>query len=251
MLADGVRSRGEVDVTICSTGDARFDGLAWLSQLNYWRGDPRQNLWTHSCYRLWYVQRLMEDLNLTDVLHFDNDVMLFENPELIISIAAGLYQKLAITSALDREVVFGMSYIPSHQSLAAVNDVVADELNRGWDYLFPAYSGYPHEMNIINRVAMEFVDSLPVLPDGDNRYANHYMEFGCVFDPSSYGQYLSGFIYENNSGFVASDHTIGKLILNGRMKVYMQNGRPVAEIDGMNHRIANLHVHSKHTELYL
>ena len=191
----------------------------------------------------------MEDLNLTGVLHFDNDVLLFDDPERIIGVASRLYSNVTVTSAFWAEIVFGMGYIPNAQALREVNDSVAVELNKGWPYLYQTYSGYPHEMAIMNATAsLEF---FPVLPEGEDRYANHYDAFGCVFDPSSYGQYLSGYIHDNNPGYTAKYHEIGKHIISGRLKVYMLDGIPVAEYDGRDIRIANLHIHSKFTEPYL
>ena len=89
-----------VDVQWVNMEEDTFNGVKHgLSLLDYYR-DSNNPMWQTSCWRMFYIQRLMEAMKLRDVLHFDNDVLLFERPDQIIATCSDLYDTFAITPSV-------------------------------------------------------------------------------------------------------------------------------------------------------
>jgi len=231
------------------SGSELFYDLATLYTKDYFNGFDLPAMWQGSCYRLFYIERLMKVLGLKDVLHFDNDVLLYDNPERIIDHCKKLYKDFTITAHSNDEVVFGMSYIPEYGCLSSLTAYIEDELSEGWAYLQQKYQGWPNEMRLLSQVTSSFLPILPIeLTNNSQRYSAGYETFQAVFDPSSYGQFLGGTYGEQKPGWFGKHHTIGKAIADGSVQVAFENGGPVLHRFASKIKINNLHIHSKKTK---
>ena len=229
-----------------------YDCLNWLNQLDYFNNDATFGyLWKSSCFRMFYIKKYMEDLNLQNVLHFDNDVLLFEKPETIIELMVSNINQYAITPHNEEEVVMGMSFIKSYERMISLLDYIQKELFKGFVYLHSTYSGYPNEMQLISR--SNIYDTLPILPDciSSERYSKYFNQFNSVFDPSSYGQYLGGTFSEKKPGWFGVHQEIGKHISDNKIKIIMENKKPYLIFQDQKIKINNLHIHSKQTGMFI
>lgn len=260
-----IRKLSNIDIHVLTDVNAIFDinnvhvknikiyeSLNWLNKIEYFDNDKTyQHLWKSSCFRMFYIAKYMEDLNLNDVLHFDNDVLLFETPEKIIETILTNNIKYAITAHNDQEIVMGMSFIKTAESLSGILEFIKQEFNKGSNYLHYSYNGCPNEMQLISR--SNLYDTLPVLPPSisSERYSKYFDEFDSVFDPSSYGQYLGGTFNEKTPGWFGRHHEIGKNIAENKIKVIMENKNPYLIYQDKKIKINNLHIHSKQTGKFL
>lgn len=229
-----------------------YDSLNWLNELDYFNNDPSYgHLWKSSCFRMFYIKKYLEDLNLQNTLHFDNDVLLFEAPEKIIEIMAKNIINYSITAHNQDEVVMGMSYIKNSECMISLLDFMQKELIKGFGYLHSTYRGYPNEMQLISK--SNLYDFLPILPTSisSERYSKYFDKFNSVFDPSSYGQYLGGTFSEKKPGWFGLHQEIGKNISNKTISVFMEDKKPYLIYDGLKIKINNLHIHSKQTGIFL
>lgn len=230
----------------------KYNEFNWLNNLDYFRGnDSLSHMWRTSCFRMFYIQRLMQDLNLENVLHFDNDVLLYEKPENIIEKMIGRYGAFAVTAHSHDEIVLGMSFIKNSNALSSVVDFIKNEFQLPSRDLRNKYGGYPSEMRLIS--AHGNCEFLPILPEGltAQRYTNNYSNFNSVFDPSSYGQHIGGTFSEKKPGWFGTHQEIGKFIGNGAIRVVFEDRNPYLVYQGNRIKINNLHIHSKNTGLYL
>lgn len=236
-------------VEVCNINN--YGDFNWLNSLEYFNGYDLPQMWKTSCYRLFYIRKLMEDKNLTDVLHFDNDVLLYENPEKIIELIKQKYDNFAITAHTNNEVVFGMSYIRCADSIRPLTDYLSDQLRTSFQQLKNKYDGFPNEMRLISNY--NAWQPLPILPEGltEDRYTRNYNHFKSVFDPSSYGQYIGGTWAEKRPGWFGTHQEIGKFIGNRRIQVIFENRNPYVIYEGNKIKINNLHIHSKNTGSFL
>lgn len=228
----------------------KYKNLNWLKKLKYFNnGDYVSTLFKSSCFRLFYIYEFLKESNIKQILHFDNDVLLFENPEKIIEKISNKYKNFCITAHNSSEVVFGMSYIEDATSLFLVTNFIEKELNS--NNLLKKYNGCPNEMQIISKI--DNINFLPILPDNisENRYTNNFKYFDSVFDPSSYGQFLGGTWSEKKPGWFGTHQEIGKFIQNEKIKVIFENKNPYIIYKNNKIKINNLHIHSKQTELFL
>ena len=229
----------------------QYSDFNWLNGLEYFNGYDLPQMWKTSCYRLFYIKKLMEEKNLSQVLHFDNDVLLYESPETIIQKISEKYDNFAITAHTNNEVVFGMSYIRNADSIKPLIDYLQNQLTINFSTLKNKYDGFPNEMRLIS--AYQGWQPLPILPSGltEYRYTNNYEHFNSVFDPSSYGQHIGGTWAEKRPGWFGTHQEIGKFIGNGKIKVIFENRNPYLIYEGNRIKINNLHIHSKNTGSFL
>ncbi len=230
----------------------KYDTLNWLNQIDYFNNDLSfGHLWKSSCFRMFYIKQAVQEFNLEDVLHFDNDVLLYENPESIVQTINECNMKYAVTAHNADEIVMGMSFIKNYDSLTNLINFIENELKKGFGYLHSNYRGFPNEMQLISKSNLN--DFLPILPDTlvEERYSKYFKKFNSVFDPSSYGQYLGGTFSEKTPGWFGTHQEIGKWISLEKIKVFMEDKMPYLKYEGQKIKINNLHIHSKQTGLFL
>lgn len=210
--------------------------LAMNSSL--WKNDPNP-LWKTSLYRIFILIDMMNHFNVSEFVHFDSDVILFESFQQIKKEINTSLKGLHITPCNNNEVVFGYSYCNSKESLVQICEYT---LKAMFDMHFLKYiiKDHPNEMQIlsgIQKLDQSLIYDLPTLPNLNNEY---------IFDPSSYGQYLYGTHAGDPPGWSGDHHRIGKLINSGNLQIDM-NKTPLAILNGVQSKIANLHIHSKKT----
>lgn len=238
--------------TVISVNIKKYKTYEWLNDLNYFNGsDSLSKMWRTSCFRLFYIQQFLKDKQLKNVLHFDNDVLLYENPEKIIELMDRLYDNFAITAHNSDEVVMGMSYIKNENSIDGLVSFIENQLKIDSHVLSNKYGGYPSEMRLIS--AYDQIEMIPILPDGlsENRYTNNYCKFKSIFDPSSYGQYIGGTYSDKKPGWFGVHQEIGKFIANNDIEVIFEDRNPYLIVKEQKIKINNLHIHSKETNKYL
>jgi hypothetical protein len=229
----------------------KYEMLNWLNSYNYFLQDDHAHLWKSSCFRLFYIKEFMEEYNIENALHFDNDVLLYENPEFIIEQLIKLNYNFGITAHNNTEVVFGMSFIKTADALNNVVNDIKQEFELPYNILKTKYQGYPTEMRLIS--ALSKYETIPILPNNISveRYSNNYTEFNSVFDPSSYGQYLGGIYRQCIPGWYNASQEIGIHIGNNNIKVFIENKIPYIDCQDKKIKINNLHIHSKQLEKFI
>jgi hypothetical protein len=204
-----------------------------------WKYDSSP-LWRTSIYRIFILLDMMNYLNAEDFVHFDSDVILFEDFETIKGSINHNNQGLHITRCNDSELVFGYSYCNSYNSLSGICSFFYKAV---FDLVFlkSLITNFPNEMQILNGIQKRLgslIYELPTIPSKDNEY---------IFDPSSYGQYLYGTHAGEPPGWTGNNHTIGRLINDGNLQVSMEK-TPLAILNGVKSKIVNLHIHCKKTK---
>lgn len=84
---------------------------------------------------------------------------------------------------------------------------------------------------------------LPCLPFGD--FSNNFEKLKCVFDPTSYGQYLGGTNNGHPTGFIDPSHYVGQELIKNTISISINDGKPVINYNNEIIPIFNLHVHNK------
>jgi len=194
--------------------------------------------------RNFYIESLIKKLSLTDIFSFDNDVLVYEDLEILAQKCSNTYTGVALTRESEMNVIFGMCYIKNYVALKAVNKDFWHLINtpQGKDLMDMEL------WNILSRIrGKEFVDFLPTWTDSSS-----FKQFNGIFDPISIGQYLSGTHWGLRPGVLQSHHFIHQKLSEGRWffsNEIDENGRKfysVNEKDSNNKfKIFSIHVHSK------
>ena len=105
-----IRQRSSIPVHLLTDRDEPVDGVSTVDirtaafssissrcSPDYFHGDEMVTMWRGAVLRLFYIERFLRDTGIQNVLHFDNDVMLFADPEKILSICGRCYTDCAMT----------------------------------------------------------------------------------------------------------------------------------------------------------
>jgi len=220
--------------------------------------DDGNPLWRASMARFFYIESFIKQNNLTDIFHFDNDVMIYENFDKILNNKNDTDENI-ITATNEFNLTCGMMYIKNNNSISKLNEKLIQKLQLGVSGI---YNKYPNrgsnldpfmvnEMTILKIIQEESPNLLslfPTLPTAEN-----YNQYNICFDPSSWGQCIGGTNCGHAPGWAGEHHYIGREILKDTYKALFENGKPEVLDLKLNKKypIFNLHIHSKNLNTFL
>lgn len=231
----------------------------------------REGFWTYTSERFFVIESVIAALDLRDVLHIENDVMLYCSAESLTEQLSKLYRGIAATFDNDLRCVPGLVYFPSLEAAEALTEFYLDVLQR---MAVSRQPGALNDMQILGALrsrGRDIIDHLPIVPPDypatlhsaaghtvqePRDYSRHFDSLGMVFDAAALGQFLGGIDPRNCAaptiGFVNESCVFDPCILRPRL-VRDAFGRrvPVVETDGRAWPVANLHVHSKNVDSFL
>lgn len=199
-----------------------------------------------SC-RLFYIYEYMKRHDLHNVVHIENDVMVYENLENLQGCFKEGGKVYAPFDTMSR-VVPSFLYIPTYQSF--------EPIVRNYDYVM-------NDMENLARFGDDVIAPLPIFPiiegdgtEGDggvcDKFNKHYRDFNVLFDAAAIGQYLGGVdkrntVVKDTRGFVNETCVVKydkyefRWIRDDTTHLYV----PYVKIQNTLYKIINLHIHSK------
>jgi len=225
------------NIQLIDSNTINIDKFDSKSKLNK---DYRNGFWHLCSKRLFLVYYYMKKYNQKNVIHLENDVLLYTK----FNNFNFNEDKLYLTIDSNDRCIPGILYIPTYE--------IMDNLIRNYDYtkndMINMYSFYKNNKSICETFPIiNYVSTI-------NIYNKNFSEFDGIFDGAAIGQYLGGIDSRNKSG-----NTIGfinetcvikynkytfKWIVNNNLYY------PFIIIDGIEIPIYNLHIHSKLLELF-
>ena len=207
-------------------------------------GNP---LWITSLLRIFYLRDAQKKLDLKNVIHFDNDVLIYKSYEEIKDFFEP--SRFNITPTSKNRLIFGYSYIPTFEILNNLCNSLENKIQEGIekDWGFNNFTP-PNEMDLLGMIYKEnnrLFNLLPTLP----------YDSAVIFDPLSYGMYIDGShtyprkFYSRRS--INFNEVIGVELFSKRIKTKFINNRPVVYWNKKLFEISNLHIHSKRFEKFL
>ena len=241
------------DLKITSSNDVNIIDINQysipLNEVTYYKGhqDP---LWRAAFERLFYINEFINHRNLTNIVHFDNDVLIYKNIADVSNLLNDNVPNIGLTPHKENELVCGFMFIKNSNSLEVVCKELLNLAVIGEDKLEEMLQSMPHEMRLLghlqnNVLEKDVITSLPVSPiDPGN---NLFDIFQGVFDPSSYGQFfgLDNTIHPDGANRFIDRHINKELVpVFDRYEPYVvwKNNKEIP--------IFNLHIHNKHLERY-
>ena len=211
-----------------------------------YQNDFRNGFWHWTSFRFYAILAYMKKYHITQIVHVENDVMVFEN---IANITFHRPDKLLLTMDNEHRCVPGLMYIPNahilEQCLFQFDHKQNDMQNWG---------------NVYHIKDQSWIETLPIAPKNSAQkvspiLTNHYEHYNSIFDAASIGQYLGGIDPRNSEqkdtkGFI-NTHCDFKYhnydftwLYEGQNKVpYMKIPSSTGNLQFI--KIINLHVHSK------
>ncbi len=207
-------------------------------------GNP---LWITSLLRIFYLRDIQKKLNLKNVIHFDNDILIYKPYEELNNYFDS--SRFNITPCNQNRLIFGYSFIAKYEILDNLcnflDKKIEEGVNKEWG--FNNFTP-PNEMDLLGMIYNDnnsIFNLLPILP----------YDSPTIFDPLSYGMYIDGShayprkIYSRRS--INLNDTIGIELFSKRIKTKFVNNRPVVYWNNQIFEMSNLHIHSKRFEKFL
>lgn len=214
--------------------------------------------WDLCKYRFKVICKYMETHNVTNIVHLENDVMLFENLD---NIKFHCTNKILLTLDNTNRCIPGLMFIPSYKIMkTCLNRWTADNdmLNWGFAYnkhkdsidIIPIIKGNIHSLNDFSHFTQTHWAQKP---DYELVSKNNELYDG-IFDAAAIGQYLGG-IHRNKTAkrkFINESCTVNYSQYEIIWKLNDKDLKcPFIIIDDKEVPIYNLHVHSKDLKQFM
>lgn len=227
----------------------------------------RNGFWNHATERFFYLYECMQQHNLSNIVHIENDVMLYVD----IATLLPTFQRLcpALGAIFDNEVrcIPSLMYISTSSALKPLIDHISA--------LSKSKKTYTDMESIAHYRAAYGADAVTALPiimpeylehnslasstghrsSRPQMFCEHAVAFNSIFDGAALGQYLGGIDPRNGistPGFINESCLFNPALITltwqqDEQKRYI----PYACYGNTTlWRINNLHIHSKHLELF-
>ena len=216
-----------------------------IKNLRYFKGWSDNPLWESSLLRIFYLYEVAKFLKIDQFVHFDNDVILYKPFTEIKNLLTN--QKLNITPLTNSFLVFGYSFVNSLSIYDEICEKVFEIYNSPDRYEKQYYEGKKiiemKALYIAYKENPNLFNLLPVHPKDSENY---------VFDPASYGQYLSGVHNKRFSRkFTDETHILGSDLKNKYLVPSFKKKKVTVNFKDKDYQLVNLHIHSKKLRKYL
>jgi len=196
----------------------------------------RGGFWNNASKRLFLVYEYMKMNKLKNVIHLENDVLLYSKMKYNFD------EKIYITMDSDNRCIPGIIYIPNYNLFT--------KLIENYDFT---------KNDMINLAKFytnnkDIVKTFPIIDDSIDKciYNENFQEFNGIFDGAAIGQYLGGVdprnIAGDTTGFVNETCEIKYNKYTFKWVKKNSNYFPYIEINNKLILINNLHIHSKKLE---
>ena len=215
---------------------------------NYFSNE-KNPLWKTSMVRVFLLKDLAKYLNIDSFIHFDNDVLIYQNYENLKNLFdndAGLN----ITRNDKKTLVFGFSYTSNIKKFDLICEHLFKILTDGILNNPEENTAYvDNEMHLLNNI-YEQTNLISVLPSSPAQLRSKKNK-KYIFDPSSYGQYLDGWHEDPGISTISLNQSISSLFLKNEIVINYQDVKPYFELNDQKYFLANLHIHSKNLSKFL
>lgn len=219
----------------------------------------RGGFWALTSLRFFYIYAFMVKYDIQDIIHIENDVLIYYNCDLLLNKVNKKFVYLPFDN-LNRNVA-SIMYIPD----AVVFKKVLDN-----------YSPYETDMQnfVTIKSKTDIIQNFPIFcEENSNNIAisfvsNNFNIFKYIFDGAAIGQYFGGIDPRNNTDFYSTglkainsnDYNIGLVspdcIVKYNKYVFQWKivdgiKRPFIYINSLEIPIFNIHIHSKKLENFI
>ena len=189
----------------------------------------RNGFWYFCSLRFFFLYEYIKRNNLTNVVHLENDVMVYINLDELQD--KFTENKVYATFDSPRRVIPGFLFIPNYLSFKPIID------------------NYNQSLNDMENLAYlsNYIEPLPIFINGT--YSNKFNTFNCIFDAAAIGQYLGGVDKKNDPNDTRGFINETCIVNYGYYKFewIKENNLwcPYVLIGDNRVKIINLHIHCK------
>lgn len=199
----------------------------------------RNGFWYLTSLRFFYIYEFMKKYNVNDVIHLENDVLVYYNCDELINLVDKHYMYIPFDTY--KRNIASILYIPNAEMYKKILDNYNFDINDMENF-----------SNIKNKIGL--IKNFPIFIKNDNltneqKFVSDNSElFPFIFDAAAIGQYLGGIDPRNASGNTTGFINETCVIKYNNFKIWFENieiKKPFILIKDKKVPIFNLHIHSK------
>jgi len=206
----------------------------------------RNGFWYLTSLRFFYIYEFMKRYNVDDVLHLENDVLIYYNADELIDKVNKQFIYVPFDT-FERNIA-SIMYIPNKD----IYKVILDN-----------YDFNKNDMENFSIIKQKtgLIQNFPIFIKNNNLNAeqqfvsNNCDLFPFIFDAAAIGQYLGGIDPRNQSGDTRGFINETCVIKYNDYRIWFEEiagfKKPFIEIEGTKVPIFNLHIHSKNLTCFL
>ena len=203
----------------------------------------RNGFWQLATYRFRALLAYMKKYDVENIIHLENDVMVFENLD---NIPFHNSNKILLTMDCPTRCIPSIMFIPNHKVLEKCMSCFQPKKNdmENWAISF--------------NINKNDIDTLPIGLDDTLDSCKNHANYGAVFDAAAIGQYLGGIDPRNTTpgnvtiGFVNETCCIDYSKFSFLWKPNRDNLMvPYMVVHNKEYPVINLHVHSKNLKQFI
>ena len=218
--------------------------------------------WRFTTERFYYIYELMEKWNLKDIVHIENDNLIYGHIDDYYEQFRRLNNDklIGVTRDSNTRCIGGIIYIPNKESLKNYLAYITEnpQLNdmqslsryletKNCNYLPVIYKEYLRNYSLVNKQGEYLNLKYDIAGQAD--------VFGAIFDAAALGQYIGGIdkIHDQSDtrGFINETACYDPSKMCCKWITEEGNRVPIIIIKGNRYRVINLHIHSKELNKYM
>ena len=194
----------------------------------------RDGFWHNCSKRLFLLYNCMKTHDIKNVIHLENDVLLYDNLDYVFE------NKVYLTMDHENRCIPGIIYIPT------------------FDLLTNLITNYNYDKNDMINMAKfyhanrDIVTTFPIIDNSiaSSMYNENFSKFNSIFDAAAIGQYLGGVDPRNIKGNTVGFVNETCVIKFNNYAFEWVNSIPHIKIKNRLIRINNLHIHCKNLKKF-
>ena len=206
----------------------------------------RDGFWVYTSMRFFYLYEFMKKYNVTDVIHLENDVLVYYNCDILNNNLDRKY--LYIPFDCYQRNIASIVFVPTHEILKSILDHYDYTLND-----MQNFSIIQRKTNVIN--------NFPIFISNSSESSEHqfvtknYDRFQYLFDAAAMGQYLGGVDPRNIPGDSSKFVNETCIIKYDKYEfVWLDcdsKQKPFLIVNNKTYPIFNLHIHCKNLAKFI
>lgn len=209
-----------------------------------------ESFWNVTMGRLIMLQILMMEKFLTDVVHIENDVLIYTNP---LNHVQSFRQVAADTVLMcpvgQNHASAAYLYVKNFLVMNKLNALFINYFERGPEFIKKNLGNEVSEMTMMahfQRERRNIVRYLPIMPEGIG--SENFKMFNSIFDGASAGQFVGG-TQSDPPGWCGLHHYLGRDLLKHKYSFEWRKENnlriPHMKMGKKSYRMNNLHIHCK------
>jgi hypothetical protein len=226
----------------------------------------RKGFWKFTVERFFVLADFMQHYAITELIHLENDTLLYRNVDELLPVFRKYYQGIAAIFISKTHCISSFVYIRDAIAIKKLTSYLARQ----------AYTGKNDMVLLADfgaKYGTDYIDSLPIISrsyiarhglknaknehtDNAEKYCTHIDAFNSLFDGNALGQYLGGIDPRIGASkpktYINPESFFNPTLLTIEWQKD-EHGRkiPFMVFEGESYRINNLHIHSKNLQAFL